>query len=74
MFTPKEEKEPTDGAGHMAVPERGLDHGDLDFNYKPEEEVVKLEREIEDAKLSGHGDITFLENKLKALQDLLKVS
>ncbi len=72
MFgTPTPEK-PTDGAGYIAVPDRGDDHGDLDFTYAGEKEIVKLEKEIQEAKEGGYGDIAFLEAKLQVLKDSIE--
>lgn len=73
MFgTPVPEKPATDGAGHIAVPERGMDHGDLDFNRNEEAEIKKIENEIKEAKESGYGDVAFLEAKLQAFKDSIE--
>lgn len=60
----------TDGEKHIAIPESGgVDDRDLNFEHNPQAEIEKIEKEINEAKESGYGDVAFLEAKLQAFKD-----
>lgn len=67
---PKEEK--TDGAGYMAVPERGTDHGDVNMEGENiENEIKRIESVLALYKETGNDsglDIAFLTDKLEHLK------